>query len=92
MVITKSLLVQSIHVKTSLPKKTCAHLFDSLLEIVKERLENSEPVLISRFGKFCVKENSARRAARPSAGEDFMPEAGRIVVFKPSPVLRDRMK
>ena len=44
----------------------------SVLEIIKANLESGEDVLISGFGKFCVKEKRQRRGRNPATGENMM--------------------
>jgi integration host factor subunit alpha len=48
-------------------------------------------VLISGFGKFCVKEKNERRGRNPQTGNDLMLEARRIVHFRCSSVLKDNL-
>ena len=54
------------------------------MEIMRETLANGEDILISGFGKFCVKEKKARKGRNPATGEAMMLRARRIVTFKPS--------
>jgi integration host factor subunit alpha len=91
MALTKDDLMNSIHKKLGLPKSKSVRLVESLLETVKMKLEQGEDVLISRFGKFCVKNKNARRGRNPATGEDLMLGSKRIVTFKCSPVLRDKV-
>jgi integration host factor subunit alpha len=64
---------------------------ESILEIIKKTLENGEDVLISGFGKFCVKEKNERRGRNPQTGEDLMLGLRRIVHFKCSSALKDML-
>ena len=66
-------------------------MVESLLELIKERLESGEDVLISGFGKFCVKQKAERRGRNPAAGNDLMLAARRVVTFKCSGKLRERI-
>ena len=91
MALTKDHLMNSIHKKLGLPKSKSVKLVESLLETMKMELERGEDVLISRFGKFCVKSKNARRGRNPATGEDLMLGSKRIVTFKCSPVLRDKV-
>ena len=91
MALTKDHLMTSIHKKLGLPKSKSVKLVESLLETMKMKLEQGEDVLISRFGKFCVKSKNARRGRNPATGEDLMLGSKRIVTFKCSPVLRDKV-
>jgi integration host factor subunit alpha len=66
-------------------------LVETLLELIKSKLVAGEDVLISGFGKFCVKKKRERRGRNPATGEDMMLEARRIVTFKCSGQLRDKI-
>jgi integration host factor subunit alpha len=60
-----------------------------MLEIIKQALESGEDVLISGFGKFCVKEKRERKGRTPATGEDMMLAPRRVVTFRCSGKLRD---
>jgi integration host factor subunit alpha len=64
---------------------------ESILETIKMTPESGEDVLISGFGKFCVKEKNERRGRNPHTGNDLMLGARRVVIFKCSPMLRDKV-
>ena len=91
MTLTKDQLVQSIHGRLQLPKTKATELVESTLEIMKQTLESGEDVLISGFGKFCVKSKNERRGRNPATGEDMLLGSRRVITFKCSPVLRDRI-
>jgi len=54
-------------------------------------LESGEDVLVSGFCKFCVKEKKERKGRNPATGEDMMLEPRRVVTFKCSGKLRDKI-
>lgn len=91
MALTKASIIESIHGKIGLPKKNCADLVDTLLEVIKSQLKDGEDVLISGFGKFCVKAKKQRRGRNPATGRDMMLDKRRVVTFRCSSVLRDRI-
>ena len=91
MTLTKTQLLDSIHKQVDLPKTKSAQVVDSLLEIIKKTLENGEDVLVSGFGKFCVKEKGKRRGRNPQTGNDLMLGERRVVTFKCSGRLIDRI-
>ena len=91
MALTKADLIDSIYNRLDLPKKKSSQLVDSLLEIIKKTLENGEDVLITGFGKFCVKDKRKRRGRNPHTREDIMLGERRVVTFKCSGVLRDKI-
>jgi integration host factor subunit alpha len=91
MSITKAHLADSIYNQLGLPKNQSIQAVESILEIIKETLENGEDVLIKGFGKFYVKEKGERRGRNPATGEDLMLGSRRVVGFKCSDKLRERM-
>ncbi len=88
MTLTKADLVYRLYKSEKFKKSDAVTYIETLLEIIKSRLEAGEDVLISGFGKFCVKDKRARRGRNPHTGEDLMLEPRRVVTFKPSGVLR----
>ncbi len=91
MTLTKAHIAKTIRNRLGFTNARSAHLVDSLLETIKGSLENGEDVLISGFGKFCVKEKGKRRGRNPQTGEDLMLDARRVVIFRCSGVLRDKI-
>ncbi len=61
------------------------------LKIIKQSLESGEDVMISGFGKFQVKDKRQRRGRNPSTGEDIILSPRRVVTFKSSGKLRNRI-
>ena len=90
MALTKSEIVTSVH-ELGFTKKKSVEVIESLLEIIKRTLESSEDVLISGFGKFCVKDKAKRRGRNPATGEDLMLRGRRVVTFKCSGKLRHKI-
>ena len=91
MSITKAHLADSIHNRLGLPPNQSVKVLESILEIIKETLENGEDVMVTGFGKFFVKEKRKRRGRNPQTGEGLMLESRKVVIFKCSGVLRDKM-
>jgi len=91
MTLTKAQMVESIQNQTGLPRNRSSEIVETLLEIIKSTLESGEDVLVSGFGKFSVNEKKARRGRNPATGEDMMLEARKVVTFKCSGKLKDRV-
>ena len=91
MTLTKGSLVNSIRNHFGLSRKISTGIFESLFEIMKDTLENGEDVLISGFGKFCVRDKSERRGRNPQTGNEVKIGAKRVVTFRCSIVLRDKI-
>ena len=79
--------MDSIQNRLGLFKNLSVQAVESIIEIIKQTLENGEDVLITGFGKFCVKEKRDRKGRNPQTGEDLMLGARRVVSFKCSGVL-----
>jgi integration host factor subunit alpha len=91
MTLTKDHLISSIRNRLGLAKFESSRILESVLETVKTSLSNGENVLISGFGKFIVKEKGARRGRNPATGEDLTLDARTVVMFRCSPVMRERI-
>jgi integration host factor subunit alpha len=91
MALTKVEIVNSIADQIGYPKNHSSEIVETLLEIIKKALESGDDVLISRFGKFCVKEKRKRRGRNPATGKDMMMEPRRVVTFRCSRNLRDKI-
>jgi integration host factor subunit alpha len=91
MTLSKARIAKTIHNRLGFTNGRSAHLVDSLVETIKGSLESGEHVLISKFGKFRVKEKRKRRGRNPQTGEDLMLDARRVVTFRYAGVLRDKI-
>jgi integration host factor subunit alpha len=91
MTVTKDHIINSMCQQLDIPKKKAAELLESLLELMAKTLGNGEDVLISGFGKFCVKQKNARKGRNPATGEDLMLGSRRVITFKCSPILRTKV-
>ena len=91
MTLTKAHIVEAAAEQNGLPRSQSVNTIEILLEIIKRTLESGEDVLVSGFGKFCVKEKHERRGRNPATGEDMMLEPRRVVTFTCSRKLRDKI-
>jgi integration host factor subunit alpha len=90
MALTKSDVVAKVH-DLGFTKKKSVDIIETLLEIIKSTLEKSDDVLISGFGKFCVKQKNQRRGRNPATGADLMLKERKVVTFKCSGKLRKKI-
>jgi integration host factor subunit alpha len=91
MTLTKADLIDAIYNQVGFSRITSTRLVESLLETIKRTLARREDVLISGFGKFSARGKARRRGRNPATGEDLMLKERRIVTFKCSSVLRNRI-
>ena len=87
MALTKNDIVAAVH-ELGFTKKKSVDIIESLLEIIKSTLEKSEDVLVSGFGRFCVKNKRKRRGRNPATGEDLILRERKVITFKCSGKLR----
>ena len=92
MSLTKNDLVKALAKENGYPVNQTIEIVETLLEIIKSKLVSGEDVLISGFGKFCVNEKRERRGRNPATGEDMMLRPRRVVTFKCSKKLRQKIK
>jgi len=91
MTLTKANIVDAIHNDLGFPKNRSAELIEILLEQIKCTLEKGEDVLISGFGKFCIKNKKERRGRNPATGDDMMLSQRQVVTFRCSHLLREKI-
>ena len=92
MTLTKADLVQQVYKNhEGLTKVQAVESVEAFLRISKDSLINGSDLLLSGFGKFNVRDKKTRRGRNPQTGDDLMLEARRVVTFKPSGILRDRV-
>ena len=89
MTLTKIQIVELIQNQTSFSKSRSSEILETLLEIIKSTLASGEEVLVSGFGKFCVKEKRERKGRNPATGEDLILEPRKVVTFRCSGKLRE---
>jgi integration host factor subunit alpha len=90
MALTKSDIVTKVN-ELGFTKKRSVDIIEDLLSVIKSTLEKGEDVLISGFGKFCVKEKQKRRGRNPATGADLILKERKVVTFKCSGKLREKI-
>jgi integration host factor subunit alpha len=91
MALTKKDIVDQLQELLGFPKNQSIAITESLIELIKSSLAAGEDVLVSGFGKFCVKDKAERKGRNPATGEDAILSARRVVTFKCSGKLRDKV-
>ncbi len=89
MALTKAQITEEVRTRNGFTLKKSTKTVEAILEIIKQTLESGEDVLISGFGKFCVKDKKERRGRNPATGEDLMLAPRKVVTFKGSGKLRE---
>ena len=91
MALTKAQIIEEVSIRNGFTKKQSTETVETILEIIKSTLASGDDVLISGFGKFCVKEKRERRGRNPATGEDLILAPRRVVTFRCSGKLKERM-
>ena len=91
MTLTKDDLIQALYDQSGFSKQKARTAIETVFELVKKALESGEDVLISGFGKFIVREKASRRGRNPQTGQDLTLDPRRVITFKCSPRMRDRI-
>jgi integration host factor subunit alpha len=91
MSLTKDKLISRLQVQVGLDKQESRQITERLLGIMKDCLAQGEDILISGFGKFSVRQKNPRRGRNPQTKESLVLAARKVLVFKASGVLRERI-
>jgi integration host factor subunit alpha len=90
--LTRADIVDRLVQKVGLTKQDSSNFLERVLELVCVELERDEDVKFARFGNFVVRRKKARVGRNPKTGEEAAISARRVVSFKPSPLLRQRVE
>jgi len=91
MTLTKERIIKGIWKDTDQKKAEIQRTFESFVEIMKQTLVSGEDIMISGFGKFCVKEKNDRRGRNPQTGESINLDGRRVVTFKCSGKIKGKL-
>ena len=91
MALTKNKMIAHLQTRIGMTKPESRQIVELLFAIMKTTLADGEDLLISGFGKFQVRQKNARRGRNPQTKENLMLRARRVLVFKTSGVLRERV-
>jgi integration host factor subunit alpha len=89
--LTKAHIVENLFAKNLFTKGESARIIETLFELIKQSLERGDDVLISGFGKFCVKEKQQRMGRNPQSGEPVVLPPRKVITFKYSGVLKKKI-
>ena len=89
--LTKAHIIDVVAERNGFTRKKSIETVEILLERIKQSLESGDDVLISGFGKFCVKKKTKRRGRNPATGTDMMLKPRKVVTFQCSGILREKV-
>ena len=91
MTLTKNDIIEEIRIKNGFSRNKSIETVETLLGIINQTLISGEDVMISGFEKFCIKEKAERRGRNPATGGDIMLPPRKVVTFKCSGKLKERV-
>ncbi len=89
--LTRMDLADAVHSQVGLSRNESADLVESVLGHVSDALVRGEQVKISSFGTFSVREKAARIGRNPKTGEEVPINPRRVLTFRPSHLMKDRV-
>lgn len=89
--ITRADLCESVYRKVGLSRSESAELVEAFLDEISESLVKGESVKLSSFGSFVVRSKNERIGRNPKTGEEVPISPRRVLVFKPSNVMKDKI-
>jgi len=89
--VTRADLCEAVYQKVGLSRTESAQLVEVVLDEISACVVRGEPVKLSSFGSFIVRQKSERVGRNPKTGEEVPISPRRVMVFKPSNVLKDRI-
>jgi len=89
--VTRADLCEAVYQKVGLSRAESSELVEMVLQEIADCLSRGEAVKLSSFGSFLVRSKGQRMGRNPKTGEEVPIEPRRVMVFKPSNVLKDRI-
>ena len=89
--ITRAQLSESVYQEVGLSRNESADLLESVLGYISEALASGQPVKISSFGSFSVRQKSQRIGRNPKTGEEVPILPRKVLVFRPSQVMKSKI-
>ncbi len=89
--ITRAQLGEAVYQEVGLSRNESADLLETVLSYISDSLTVGETVKISSFGSFSVRQKGQRIGRNPKTGEEVPILPRRVLVFRPSQVLKSRI-
>ncbi|WP_198370910.1 integration host factor subunit alpha [Roseomonas rosulenta] len=89
--VTRAHLAEAVYASVGLSRNESAALLETVLERMSAALEAGEPVKISAFGTFLVRQKGQRVGRNPKTGIEVPILPRKVLSFRPSQVLKARI-
>jgi integration host factor subunit alpha len=90
--ITRAELIEALVQETNKTRQECAQFLEDMLSVMEIALVEGETVKLSRFGNFVVRQKRERVGRNPKTGQEVPITPRRVVTFRPSQLLRERVE
>lgn len=89
--LTRMDLADAVHEEVGLSRNESADLVESVLTQMSDALADGDSVKISSFGTFSIRDKAARIGRNPKTGEEVPITPRRVLSFRPSHLMKDRV-
>ncbi len=89
--VTRADLCEAVYQRVGLSRTESAHLVEMVLSQIADTVASGETVKLSSFGSFVVREKGERIGRNPKTGVEVPISPRRVLVFKPSPIMKDKI-
>ena len=89
--VTRAHLGEAVYQEVGLSRNESADLLETVLSFMTESLVKGNSVKISSFGSFSVRQKGQRVGRNPKTGEEVPILPRRVLVFRPSQVLKSQI-
>ena len=89
--ITRADLAEAVYQRVGLSRTESAELVETVLTEISDTLVRGENVKLSSFGSFLVRSKSERIGRNPKTGVEVPITPRRVMVFKPSKIMKSRV-
>lgn len=89
--LTRADLSEAVHREVGLTRQESSDLVQSMLGLISDTLASGQPVKLSSFGSFQLRDKTGRMGRNPKTGEEVPIDPRRVLVFKPSQVLKEKI-
>jgi len=89
--VTRADLAEAVYREIGLSRSESSELVESVINHIESALLKGETVKLAGFGTFSLRDKKERMGRNPKTGKEVPITSRRVLVFKPSQILRDRV-
>ena len=89
--LTKKDIINSLYMQIGFSKRTSENLLEDIIDTITESLKKHKIIKLSKFGTFSIRSKKRRVGRNPKTLEEVSISPRRVIIFKPSHVLKSRI-